>query len=273
VTVLVVLEAVAIGLLGLLVAGLLRSHAEILRALHELGAGLGEPTGHEEEEDGTARTPRPDEAASLPTPVADVRGTTPGGDPVAVAIGGRDDVTLLAFLSSNCLTCRSFWTAFRDADLDVPGDARLVVVTKGPEGESPSTIRNLAPPGVQTVLSSEAWEDYRVPGSPYFVLVDGARAGVIGEGTGGNWPQVRDLLSQALADAALVASQRRGTGGRRARSTDRIDRVNRDLDTAGIRPGHPSLWPGLAAAPEPSGTADPTSSAPPEPPVLPTASP
>ena len=36
---LVIAEAVAIALLGLLVAGLLRSHAEILRALHELGAG------------------------------------------------------------------------------------------------------------------------------------------------------------------------------------------------------------------------------------------
>ena len=39
-TVLVVAEAAAILLLGLLVAGLLRSHAEILRRLHELGAGM-----------------------------------------------------------------------------------------------------------------------------------------------------------------------------------------------------------------------------------------
>src|SRR4051812_49320596 len=36
----VVAEAGAIVLLGLLVAGLLRSHAEILRRLHELGAGM-----------------------------------------------------------------------------------------------------------------------------------------------------------------------------------------------------------------------------------------
>ncbi|MGH9063549.1 MAG: hypothetical protein ACRD0L_06195, partial [Acidimicrobiales bacterium] len=43
--VLVVVEALAIGLLGVLVAGLLRSHAEILRALHRLGAGLGEELG------------------------------------------------------------------------------------------------------------------------------------------------------------------------------------------------------------------------------------
>jgi hypothetical protein len=36
----VVAEGVAIALLGVLVAGLLRSHALILRSLHELGAGL-----------------------------------------------------------------------------------------------------------------------------------------------------------------------------------------------------------------------------------------
>src|SRR3954466_13754920 len=38
--VLVTLEAVVIVLLAVLVAGLLRSHAEILRRLHALGAGL-----------------------------------------------------------------------------------------------------------------------------------------------------------------------------------------------------------------------------------------
>ena len=31
-------------LLAVLVAGLLRSHADILKALHDLGAGVGEPT-------------------------------------------------------------------------------------------------------------------------------------------------------------------------------------------------------------------------------------
>ena len=39
-TALVVALAVAVLLLAVLVAGLLRSHAEILKALHELGAGV-----------------------------------------------------------------------------------------------------------------------------------------------------------------------------------------------------------------------------------------
>ncbi len=38
--VLVVLFSVVVVLLAVLVAGLLRSHAEILRALHQLGVGL-----------------------------------------------------------------------------------------------------------------------------------------------------------------------------------------------------------------------------------------
>ena len=39
-TVLVVLESVVLALLVALVIGLLRTHAEVLRRLHELGAGI-----------------------------------------------------------------------------------------------------------------------------------------------------------------------------------------------------------------------------------------
>ena len=37
---LVILEGLVIAVLGVLVVGLLRSHAEVLRRLHELGAGV-----------------------------------------------------------------------------------------------------------------------------------------------------------------------------------------------------------------------------------------
>ncbi|WP_421119286.1 hypothetical protein ACE2AJ_18275 [Aquihabitans daechungensis] len=39
-TAIVVLLALVVAVLGLLVVGLLRSHAEILKRLHQLGAGL-----------------------------------------------------------------------------------------------------------------------------------------------------------------------------------------------------------------------------------------
>jgi hypothetical protein len=141
-------------------------------------------------------------------------------------------LSLLAFLSSSCLSCREFWTAFAQPDLAVPGSARVIVVTKGAEAESPPAIRALAPPNVTTVMSSAAWVDYKVPGAPYFVLVDGEAQAVVGEGTGGTWEQVTNLFGQALTDAA----DRRG-------AANGVSRIDRDLRAAGIAPGHPSLWP------------------------------
>ena len=40
---LVIVSTFVVLLLGILVAGLLRSHADILRSLHELGVGVGDP--------------------------------------------------------------------------------------------------------------------------------------------------------------------------------------------------------------------------------------
>ena len=40
----IVVSAIVL-LLAVLVAGLLRSHADILKALHDLGAGVGDPVG------------------------------------------------------------------------------------------------------------------------------------------------------------------------------------------------------------------------------------
>src|SRR5262249_45668014 len=163
---LVAILAVAVGLLTLLVAGLLRSHAEILRALQTVGVSLDpdapdppSPTGLTSPERGGA------------APAVDVSGVDPSGAPVTFAVAGVEHRTLLAFLSSTCLTCRGFWDAFADRRLSVPAGARLLVVTKGQEAESTSTIRKLAPAGVHTVLSSTAWADYRIPGAPYFVLL------------------------------------------------------------------------------------------------------
>ena len=136
-------------------------------------------------------------------------------------------------MSSGCLTCRTFWDAFADADgLQLPSDVRVVVVAKDPHDESVSTLRDLAPPDLPVVLSSAAWSDYGVPGSPYFVLVDGPSGRVRGEGTGMTWPQVHSLLTQATDDAVVEHED--------ASTRARIDR---ELLTAGIRPGDPSLYP------------------------------
>jgi hypothetical protein len=234
VVVVVTIEAVAIVLLGLLVVGLLRSHAEILRTLHQLGAGL-DPDGIPGAAGGGVTSPVPTPVRRSSATAFDVSGTTPTDEAVRVGVVGARQSTVLAFLSSGCLTCGNFWETFGSTDrLAVPGGARLVVVTKSPDSESTSRIRELAPAAFPTVMSTAAWENYKVPHTPYFVYVDGPSGRIVGEGSAQSWEQVVSLWSQALADDAVA----RGGGEARA---------DRELMQAGIHPGHESLYPTPAA--------------------------
>src|SRR5436190_16732693 len=157
-TALVAIETILLVLLSLLVAGLLRSHAEILRRLEGLAP-----------EDGRPVDPGLPPARDHQTPAFDVAGTTIEGDPIKLAMEATGRDTLLAFLSSGCLPCRAFWDGAEPvARQGLPGDARLILVTKDSAHESPSKLRDLAPSGVPVVMSSDAWERYAVQGSPYF---------------------------------------------------------------------------------------------------------
>ncbi len=253
---LVILEGLVIAVLGVLVVGLLRSHAEILRRLHELGAGVYD----EDESSGGVSsaielTERPDirtrDGVPEPREIAavaghDVSGVTPTGNGKAVGVVGTGHSTLLAFLSSGCGTCGDFWRAFARGEADaLPGrDTRLVIVTKSPEEESVSAVRELATSEHVTVMSSQAFDDYGVPVSPYFILVDGPSGQVVGEGAAGNWSQVANLLRQAAADAGIALEGETARTARRARPGDeREARADTDLLAAGIVPGHPSLYP------------------------------
>ncbi len=151
---------------------------------------------------------------------------------------------MLAFLSSGCSTCARFW-----ADLPLPalpgGDhTRLVVVPQGPADESMAALASLAPTeSVDVVMSSQCWRDYQVPGSPYFVLVDGPSGLVRGEGTAGGWKQVFDLMGLAEGDSELTLGQA-GRARKPAGDAAREAEVDRILRQSGIRPGDPSLYPG-----------------------------
>jgi hypothetical protein len=250
--VLVAIETVVLALMALLVAGLLRSHAEIIRRLEGLDPAR-EGNGA-----AVAVDPRLPPSRAGTTPAFDIAGETLDGDALKLAIAtDAPGGTLLAFLSSGCTTCGSFWAGLRRGDVgSLRGVSRVVAVTRDASMESPSKLRDLmahdgAPsrPPASTdallVMSSRAWEDYRVAGSPYFVLVD-RHGRVAGEGTAISWPQVSSLIRDAVDDAATRRNDRRANGA------DRIRRADAELTAAGIGPGHPSLY-GLdgAAAPAP----------------------
>jgi hypothetical protein len=218
--VLVAVETVLLALLVLLVAGLLRSHAEILRRLGPGTEPADDPV-----------LPEPPAVVATRAP-ADIAGTTLEGDAVKVTLGAAAPPTLVAFLTSGCAVCGNFWDDMRRGRHaeHLGADMRLVVVTKDTSHESPSKLERLRPDDVPLVMSTTAWDAHRVPAAPYFVYVEGGL--VQGEGSATTWKQIASLLRDAEHDAKYANGDER---------TDRIDEV---LEASGIGPGHPSLYPG-----------------------------
>jgi hypothetical protein len=250
----VVLSTVVL-LLGILVAGLLRSHADILKSLHQLGVGVGDPAGSADHQAGhdddalglrqvpiTLGPPLPGERNSTSAPT--VAGVTPTGDALGVSMVG-EHLTLVAFLSSGCATCAGFWDALHNHDqLGLPAHTRLLVVTKGPELEIPAEVAARAPADLTVVMSTEAWSDYEVPGSPFFVLVDGRSVRRIGEGVANHVHQVVELVRRAEADGRPFGLVTRGQPHAEGLDGPERERANdRELLAAGILPGDASLYP------------------------------
>ncbi|WP_421119285.1 hypothetical protein ACE2AJ_18270 [Aquihabitans daechungensis] len=181
---------------------------------------------------------------------------SPGGnEALSVRITGVEHDTIVAFLSSGCITCQKFWDAFaKPRKLKLPDGTRLVIVTKGADGESPSSVASLAPSSFPTVMTTEAFTDYDVPGSPYFVYVHGPSGRVRGEGTGPDWEQVSSLLSQATVDAGLATSLAGQQVAKPDADAAREARIDRELFEAGVAPGDPSLY-GADATTDPSESA------------------
>jgi hypothetical protein len=206
-------ETVLLVLLVVLVAALLRSHAEILRRLGPENSAVPQVS----EPPSTMRTE---------TAAPELAGATLAGDALKLTLDGPP--TLLAFLSSGCMSCAGFWETLGERRL--PTGLQPVIVTRGPDREQRSKLRTLAPESVPVLMSSDAWDRYAVPGSPYFVLVEEGQ--IRGEGVATTW----DALTSLLADAIEEQSDERG--------------IDERLAAAGIAPDHPSLYPGWSAAPD-----------------------
>jgi hypothetical protein len=176
-------------------------------------------------------------------------GSTPDGGTAVVRTVGVEQHTVIAFLSSGCSTCQTFWDDFaQPRAVRLPRDTRLVVVTKGADEESPSEVDRLRPRGTEVIMSSEAWADHAVPGSPYVVVVDGPSGRITGEGTGMSWSQVARLLAQATGDLAYL-SDTELRSHKPSSDAEREARADRELMSAGILPGDPSLYPGTTPPP------------------------
>ena len=124
------------------------------------------------------------------------------GEIASVRTVGVEHDTILAFLSSSCEGCAGFWDELGEpGSWATPLGSRLLVVTKGPQEESPSVLSQLCPDGVDLVMSSQAWADFEVPGSPYVVVADGRTGRVKGEGSGSSFSQVGGLIRQSVEDS------------------------------------------------------------------------
>jgi hypothetical protein len=220
------------------IVALLRSHADILRRLAALEDRAPAP--------GAPHAPGPDahNGAGLGggevtggevTAAGSISGITLQGDSVTLSFGPGSPVTLLAFLTSGCASCARLWAGLHEQrDLNSVA-ARVAVVTHDAMRESPTRLERLAPSGTEVIMSSAAWADYAVPGSPHFVLTDGD-GGIVGRGSALSWSQLETMVADARADARRAAGPARTT-------EQRAERSGGALASAGIGPGHHSLYP------------------------------
>jgi hypothetical protein len=128
--------------------------AEILRRLRPIPTYAGRPT-------------------TIPR---DVVGVGPDRLVRVVDVAHAAEPVLLLFLSAGCLGCRDLWEGLGELHAGLAGAARLVAVTRDPGEEDPGAITALAgadvaPLGIEVVMSSSAFWDYRVGGPPFLAVV------------------------------------------------------------------------------------------------------
>ena len=127
-------------------------------------------------------TPIPTYTDHPTTTPHDIVGVAPDGTPLHIDVVEAAAPALLLFLSAACLGCRDLWEGLPELHAGLAGAARLVVVTRSPGEESPEAITALAgdapgAAGIDLVMSSTAYRDYRVGGPPFLTVAaaDGVR--------------------------------------------------------------------------------------------------
>lgn len=94
-----------------------------------------------------------------------ISGVAPDSSPAAYEPGpGR---TVLMFLTSSCLPCRTIWASLSDGSR-----ADTVAVTPDAATEDRAEVRALAG-SARVIMSTAGWLDYGVSKAPWSVVVDG----------------------------------------------------------------------------------------------------
>ena len=228
----VIALAVVVALLGILVVGLLRSHADILRRLESLG--MGGPSEHDQSSHVTLTRRSP-----APIPDRRITGITPEGESVVLSLTSGADPTLIAFLSTTCSSCTPFWEGLQSPLMHFGGHRhRVLIVTLGENEESPTRAMSMMRGSVDVVMSSSAWSDFAVPGAPYFAVIDPGSGNLVGEGSAMTYEALEEFLADSSNDRNW--DRQMSTG---ATSDDVESRIDSDLRRAGITPGDPRLYP------------------------------
>jgi hypothetical protein len=131
----------------------------------------------------------------------DIVGVAPDGTPCQIDVVDAAAPVLLLFLSAACLGCRDLWDGLGELHAGLGGAAHPIVVTRSPGEESPEAITALAghapgTPGLELVMSSQAYRDYRVQGPPFLTVA--AADGVRTESVAWGVEQTLQTVLQAL---------------------------------------------------------------------------
>jgi hypothetical protein len=118
--------------------------------------------------------PIPTSAGPPRTRPHDVEGVRPDGVACRVEVMEAAAPVLLLFLSAGCLGCRDLWEGLAELQAGLGDTSRLAVVTRSPGDEDATAVdalrRAAAAPGVEVVMSTPAYRDYRVAGPPFLAV-------------------------------------------------------------------------------------------------------
>ena len=115
--------------------------------------------------------------------------------------------TVLVFIGAHCYGCIEICRELvRWMEIPTLSTLSITVITKSPIIENPESIRAIVPTGVEVLMSSDAWRDYRVAGPPFYVFIDGDTRRVLAEGVVLDIDQIARDISRSLFKLAKKGS-------------------------------------------------------------------